>query len=819
MSSVVDAATSSSEAVPPLSPASSSDLSLEESEPYLSAKPLSLPPAPGSPMRFSKGGMELPALQVAGGDPDGLEPIAEEELDPGSFDLVMPVEQNSSTTGKYKLEKRSELLFSSRHLEAIFDDSAELYRFSQFLYKHRPASVPLLTYFLEALKALRAIEYSNAVLSRLGPLTDFEFTHEYFQAHPTTNQELKTKANAAFDILAREDLPMYITHVWIETVSVSIKHRIMGMPSHASEGLAEVFCLTDPSRHDNPIVFMSEEFNRTTQYGVDYVVGRNCRFLQGPYTNPFSVTRIREKVEKGIEHYETFLNYRRDGSPFMNLVMVAPLYDSRGAIRYFIGAQVDVSGLAMGSYDLGSLKRVADEDAKREAGEKVISHSKDEFTQLAEILGPGELETVRDRGGDMHRLPLQSSIGLHHDEQIALAKPGADGARESTQHARNNSKNRVILGSSGSQSTVPPLGDTMRPFSSLTTAASLAARHNGRLTGVYEHYLLVRPYPSLRILFTSPSMRVPGILQSPLLERIGGSTRMRDQLIQALANGQGVTAKVKWLTVNHRRNAGRQLRNRHQVDHPLEAHLRIDDDDEGEYEDTGRSRWLHCTPLTGSNGHVGVWMIVIVDEEPELNNQPARHIGVSEQTRPESALSDGSLSGSKNQHHTSNDAVSLARHKIRPRRSSETLGSNAATTPSRNEDKSVTKAIHQQHSLNSRAPRPTLQTPGVAARFYSPEVLSLATQAGSSTQQRRENNRSARASREDDGSETPQVWPLPPSSPAGSRRNHREASIRVPSIIRETSSERAVVWGNRSDGDASSIKSQSSAFTVRIGED
>jgi hypothetical protein len=97
----------------------------------------------------------------------------------------------------------------------------------------------------------------------------------------------------------------------------------MGMPSHASEGLAEVFCLTDPSRYDNPIVFMSEEFNRTTQYGVDYVIGRNCRFLQGPFTNAFSVTRIREKLESGIEHYETFLNYRRDGSPFMNLVMVS----------------------------------------------------------------------------------------------------------------------------------------------------------------------------------------------------------------------------------------------------------------------------------------------------------------------------------------------------------------------------------------------------------------------------------------------------------------------------------------------------------------
>lgn len=267
--------------------------------------------------------IHLPALQVINGDPDGLDPIAEDDLDPGSFDLVMPADQDSSTTtSKYKLEGRSELLFSQHHLHAIFADPAHLHRFSNFLYRYRPTSVPLLNYYLSALKALRAINYSNSVLRKLRPLKDFDFSHAPQQPDPTTNRKLQEKANSAFEVLTREDLPAYITHVWIQTVSVSIRHRIMGTSFDASEGLAEVFCLTDPSRPDNPIVFMSEQFNRTTQYGVDYVIGRNCRFLQGPCTNPFSVKRIREKLHAGIEHYETFLNYRRDGTPFMNLVMV-----------------------------------------------------------------------------------------------------------------------------------------------------------------------------------------------------------------------------------------------------------------------------------------------------------------------------------------------------------------------------------------------------------------------------------------------------------------------------------------------------------------
>lgn len=61
---------------------------------------------------------------------------------------------------------------------------------------------------------------------------------------------------------------------------------------------------------------------------------------------------------------------------------------------------------------------------------------------------------------------------------------------------------------------------------------------------------------------------------------------MRQDLGAALAEGRGVTAKIRWLT-------------------------RPDEDGEGE----GRPRWIHCTPLLGHSGAVGVWMIVLVDEE------------------------------------------------------------------------------------------------------------------------------------------------------------------------------------------------------------
>lgn len=206
---------------------------------------------------YQTGITSLPPLQQKGLDEhDQLEPL-DENLDTGSFDLVAPAEAGVK---QYSLETRSELLFSTEHLKEVFKDPSLLLQFTGFLSAHRTSSVPILIYYLDAIKALKAISYSNAIAEALDPIPGFDFTGT--SAKKTVNAELEEKARQAFDVLVREDLPAYVTHTYIQTVSLSIQRRITGtLPSHlreASEGLAEVFCLTDPSRPDNPIVFASE---------------------------------------------------------------------------------------------------------------------------------------------------------------------------------------------------------------------------------------------------------------------------------------------------------------------------------------------------------------------------------------------------------------------------------------------------------------------------------------------------------------------------------------------------------------------------------
>ncbi|KAM3418361.1 hypothetical protein BST61_g4360 [Cercospora zeina] len=551
---------------PPAKPATWQDASVE-----------AIPPSPDTPdelvydagARSSAGSMlsqetvatsvhTLPPLQTKGpdnADPTYLEPVLED--DPRSWDLVAPIEEGQEEE-QYALENRADQLFSAEHLRIIFEDPRLLLRFTGYLNSHRPQSIPVLIYYLDALKALRAINYANAISEALEPIKGQSFTDE--PSKPTINVMLEEKANRAFESLVQEDLPAYVAHIWTQVVGVSIQRRITGtLAPHlreASEGLAEVFCLTDPSRADNPIVFASEEFTRTTQYGMNYVIGRNCRFLQGPKTSPHAVRRMAIANTNGKEHVEVTVNYRRDGSPFMNLLMTAPLMDSRGKIRYFIGAQVDVSGLIKDCSEMEGLVHLLENERAEREGHEIAEELKDEFQELSEMFNGAELDSVRKYGGRMHKEYVD------------------DGDRESV------NRPRLLL--------KDPSNERLEKQRSMydDSPSALKERLNGKLEGLYQNYLLIRPAPSLRILFTSPSLRVPGILQSPFLNRIGGSSRVRTDLAAALAEGRGVTAKIRWLT-------------------------RPDEAGEGE----GRPRWIHCTPLLGHSGAVGVWMVVLVDEE------------------------------------------------------------------------------------------------------------------------------------------------------------------------------------------------------------
>jgi PAS domain S-box-containing protein len=100
--------------------------------------------------------------------------------------------------------------------------------------------------------------------------------------------------------------------------------------------------ITNPRKPDNPIEIVNEAFLALTGYRESEIIGRNCRFLSGGETEP----AVREQMRNAIQHARPVLvdvlNYRKDGSPFRNGVMIAPLFDGEGDLDYFLGSQVDL---------------------------------------------------------------------------------------------------------------------------------------------------------------------------------------------------------------------------------------------------------------------------------------------------------------------------------------------------------------------------------------------------------------------------------------------------------------------------------------------
>jgi len=101
--------------------------------------------------------------------------------------------------------------------------------------------------------------------------------------------------------------------------------------------------VTNPVLPDNPIIFANDAFLALTGYAREEVTGRNCRFLQGPETDPAAVLAIRNAISQRRDIVIDILNYKKDGTPFWIALHLSPVLDAAGAVQYFFASQVDVT--------------------------------------------------------------------------------------------------------------------------------------------------------------------------------------------------------------------------------------------------------------------------------------------------------------------------------------------------------------------------------------------------------------------------------------------------------------------------------------------
>ncbi len=131
---------------------------------------------------------------------------------------------------------------------------------------------------------------------------------------------------------------------------------------HAVESSAVPIAIADPFEEDCPLVFVNDAFLTLVGYDEEDVLGRNCRFLQGPETDPAHRQALRDAIDRRETISQEILNYRKDGSTFWNELHMAPMLDDSGELLYFIATQVDVSERMNRQRDLqGALDRKTEE--------------------------------------------------------------------------------------------------------------------------------------------------------------------------------------------------------------------------------------------------------------------------------------------------------------------------------------------------------------------------------------------------------------------------------------------------------------------------
>jgi len=175
--------------------------------------------------------------------------------------------------------------------------------------------------------------------------------------------------------------------------------------------------VTDNRLDDNPIVEANTAFEDLTGYPRNEILGRNCRFLSGSGTEPAARSALRSAVAQGQPTVVELTNYRKDGTPFRNAVMIAPVLDNNGNVAMFIGSQMEVNPANVGS------------GLRRAKAVQLVSQLTPRLRQTLELMASGYRNKqiggmlgIEEKTVKMHRARLFQALSVNSSaEAIRIA--------------------------------------------------------------------------------------------------------------------------------------------------------------------------------------------------------------------------------------------------------------------------------------------------------------------------------------------------------------------------------------------------------------
>ena len=166
--------------------------------------------------------------------------------------------------------------------------------------------------------------------------------------------------------------------------------------------------ISNPRLRDNPIVECNAAFVVLTGYCSEEIIGHNCRFLTGVGTEPWLTEMLRNGIRRRQPVMVEILNYKKDGTPFRNAIMVAPIFDAAGDLEYFLGSQVEIAA------DV-----VRANDARRQAAHVRVAALSRRQREVLQHMAAGKLNKqiafelgLSERTIKMHRAAVFAALAI-----------------------------------------------------------------------------------------------------------------------------------------------------------------------------------------------------------------------------------------------------------------------------------------------------------------------------------------------------------------------------------------------------------------------